>query len=138
MVLARALRNVMGPAASTSAADVSTMSSTALQAALREYEVERSSRVLKISVRSNLMGTVLQIPFAPVSPFPLLDSGSLTEHLLVSFVCCGEHSLHFLMVIDVTQHYAILGTCLLLMARTIACNCRWWQHATTPLRSFCR
>ena len=77
----------MGPAASTPAADVSTMTSTALQAALREYEVERSSRVLKISVRSNLMGTVLQIPFAPVSPFPLLDPGSLTEHLLVSFVC---------------------------------------------------
>ncbi|KAK9917380.1 hypothetical protein WJX75_003773 [Coccomyxa subellipsoidea] len=66
VVLARALRDVMGPAASTSAADVSTITSTALQAALREYEVERSSRVLKISVRSNLMGTVLQIPFAPV------------------------------------------------------------------------
>ncbi len=60
----------MGPAASTSAADVST--ATSLQTALREYEVERSSRVLKISVRSNLMGTVLQIPFAPVSAHPYL------------------------------------------------------------------
>ncbi|BDA48885.1 Monooxygenase 2 [Coccomyxa sp. Obi] len=66
VVLARALRDAMQPAASTSAADVSTMTSTAVQAALRDYEIERSRRVLKISVRSNLMGTVLQIPFAPV------------------------------------------------------------------------
>ena len=71
VVLARALRDAMQPAASPSAAYISTMTSTAVQAALRDYEIERSRRVLKISVRSNLMGTVLQIPFAPVSAFSL-------------------------------------------------------------------
>ncbi len=36
---------------------------------LREYENERKSRTRLITVRSNLMGQALQIPFAPVSHF---------------------------------------------------------------------
>ena len=36
---------------------------------LREYENERKSRTRLITVRSNLMGQALQIPFAPVSYF---------------------------------------------------------------------
>lgn len=78
VVLARTLRDVMGQQSSLPEAVASNMTSTAVEAALREYEVERSNRVLKISVRSNLMGTVLQIPYAPVRGFFLLSYNSGT------------------------------------------------------------
>lgn len=38
-----------------------------LQAALRAYEEERSRRCLPLTIRSWVFGTVLQIPFPPVT-----------------------------------------------------------------------
>ena len=129
-MLARALRDVIGPAASTSAANVSTVTSAALLAALREYEVERSSRVLKISVRSNLMGTVLQIPYAPVSPSP-----PHFPRLLVPLVSCGKQSLHILMMCC----HSLYVTCAAdADADETSTAPRSWQHATTLWRSFYR
>lgn len=48
---------------------------------LREYENERKSRTRLITVRSNLMGQALQIPFAPVSHFD-----SWQQHIYDAFV----------------------------------------------------
>lgn len=67
VVLARALRGVMQEHASSSGAtSLRTLPKAALAQALRDFERERTTRKLKISVRSNLMGAALQIPFGPV------------------------------------------------------------------------
>ena len=66
IVLARTLRDAMGGPAGQSGQPGSLVT-TRVDEALRNFERERTRRKLKISVKSNLMGTALQIPFAPVS-----------------------------------------------------------------------
>ena len=64
IVLARTLRNALGGSGSPS---LKQQTLVKVDEALREFERERTRRKLKISVKSNLMGAALQIPFAPVS-----------------------------------------------------------------------
>ena len=105
VVLARALREVMEAHESSSGASVSTLPRAALAQALRSFERERSARKLKIAVRSNLMGAVLQIPFGPVRA----HGGSL--HVM----CMDVHVVVPPLVLTKLQ-----------------LPCRWWQRATTP------
>lgn len=116
----------MQAAASTSAADVSTMTSTAAQAALRDYEIERSRRVLKISVRSNLMGTVLQIPFGPVSAPQLLKS--------VLIASCAMHWCPWSMsvlILRLAKNCRTLRKCSSRhLTLRVLLLCRLWQRAT--------
>jgi hypothetical protein len=82
VVLARALREVMQAHASSPGASVSTVPRAALAQALRSFERERSAHKLKIAVRSNLMGAVLQIPFGPVRAHCLF-ADHITAHVFV-------------------------------------------------------
>ena len=66
IVLARSLRDAMGGPAGHSG-QLGSLVTTKVDEALRDFERERTRRKLKISVKSNLMGAALQIPFAPVS-----------------------------------------------------------------------
>ena len=63
-MLARTLRNALG---GSGAPSLKQQTLVKVDEALREFERERTRRKLKISVKSNLMGAALQIPFAPVS-----------------------------------------------------------------------
>ncbi len=70
-MLARSLRDAVGapnPSPGTASRSIAAMQ---LEPVLRQFEMERSQRVLKISVRSFLMGAALQVPFAPVRDPPL-------------------------------------------------------------------
>ena len=73
VVLARSIRDAIGAIPLGNGAGGSALAATQIQPALRDFERERSKRVLKISVRSYLMGAALQIPFAPVCS-PLLPT----------------------------------------------------------------
>ena len=64
IVLARTLRDALG---SPGAHGLKQHTLVKVDEALRDFERERTRRKLKISVKSNLMGAALQIPFAPVS-----------------------------------------------------------------------
>ncbi|CAL5223561.1 g6095 [Coccomyxa viridis] len=63
IVLARTLRDALGGSGSPS---LKQQTLVKVDEALRNFERERTRRKLKISVKSNLMGAALQIPFAPV------------------------------------------------------------------------
>ena len=64
IVLARTLRDALGGSGSPS---LKQQTLVKVDEALRNFERERTRRKLKISVKSNLMGAALQIPFAPVN-----------------------------------------------------------------------
>lgn len=66
IVLARTLKDAIG-GAEIGNGQLNSLVSTRVDAALRDFERERTRRKLKISVKSNFMGFALQIPFAPVS-----------------------------------------------------------------------
>ena len=109
---------------------------------LRDYEKERKSRTRLITVRSNLMGQALQIPFdpvcslnasahTPISIFAMknctasviahvthVTSSSQTQHLCIcaaQLPCRKPHSSH-----SQTCCYALSGICALLRWR---CTC---------------
>lgn len=70
VILARKVHTLLNPGSKSQDARPHTLRSIAtadLIAVLRDYENERKSRTRLITVRSNLMGQALQIPFAPVS-----------------------------------------------------------------------
>ena len=77
IVLARTLRDALGGPGSHSLKQHTLVK---VDEALRDFERERTRRKLKISVKSNLMGAALQIPFAPVSILEL--------RRLVLWACC--------------------------------------------------
>lgn len=66
IVLARTLQGAIGGRAGQSG-QLGSLVTTKVDEALRNFERERTRRKLKISMKSNLMGAALQIPFAPVS-----------------------------------------------------------------------
>jgi len=66
IVLARTLKKAMGSSGAQNG-QLGSLVSTQVDQALRDFERERTRRKLKISVKSNLMGFALQIPFPPVS-----------------------------------------------------------------------
>ena len=68
IVLARTLRDALGGPGTHSLKQHTLVK---VDEALRDFERERTRRKLKISVKSNLMGAALQIPFAPVSALGL-------------------------------------------------------------------
>jgi len=61
-------------------------------AALRDYEVERSKRCLPLTIRANLFGAALQIPYPPVPTIrnlviqKRLNPGPFLDHTLYD---CG-------------------------------------------------
>ena len=70
VVLARMLREELRPSDLSNADRPQTLRSLLtpdLVQVLRQYEKERKARTRLITIRSNLMGQALQIPFAPVS-----------------------------------------------------------------------
>lgn len=70
VILARKVQSLLQPESHTKGARPTTLRSVAtsdLVQVLRDYEKERKSRTRLITIRSNLMGQALQIPFAPVS-----------------------------------------------------------------------
>lgn len=70
VVLARKVHDLLHPQSESKGAQPMTLRSVAtpdLVQVLREYEKERKARTRLITIRSNLMGQALQIPFAPVS-----------------------------------------------------------------------
>lgn len=71
VVLARALANAVqsGAAITTVATSGSGLQQQQqrLETALRGFEAERSGRCLPLTVRANIMGLLLQLPFEPVS-----------------------------------------------------------------------
>jgi hypothetical protein len=58
---------------------------TAVEPALRQFEVERSRRVLKISVRSYFMGSVLQASLPPVRSLVLSTFYKPKRHMHTFF-----------------------------------------------------
>ena len=75
VVLARKVHDLLHPRLEFKGARPMTLRSVAtpdLVQVLRDYEKERKARTRLITIRSNLMGQALQIPFAPVSSSPLL------------------------------------------------------------------
>ncbi|KAL3131346.1 hypothetical protein ABBQ38_000632 [Trebouxia sp. C0009 RCD-2024] len=69
VILARKVQSLLQPESHTKGARPTTLRSVAtsdLVQVLRDYEKERKSRTRLITIRSNLMGQALQIPFAPV------------------------------------------------------------------------
>lgn len=70
VILARKVHELLNPHSELKGARPTTLRSVAtpdLVQVLRDYEKERKSRTRLITIRSNLMGQALQIPFAPVS-----------------------------------------------------------------------
>lgn len=69
-MLARMLRDTLRPSDLSNGDRPHTLRSLLtpdLVQVLRQYEKERKARTRLITIRSNLMGQALQIPFAPVS-----------------------------------------------------------------------
>lgn len=66
VVLARQLAPLLQTSSSSSASRSSRLDAAAVAGALREYEAERSSRCLPLTVRSYAFGAALQLPYAPV------------------------------------------------------------------------
>ena len=70
IILARKVHDLLHPQSESKGARPTTVRSLAtpdLVQVLRDYEKERKNRTRLITIRSNLMGRALQIPFAPVS-----------------------------------------------------------------------
>lgn len=70
VILARKVHELLHPHSESKGARSTTLRSVAttdLVQVLRDYEKERKNRTRLITIRSNLMGQALQIPFAPVS-----------------------------------------------------------------------
>lgn len=65
-MLARTLKEAIGSSGAQNG-QLGSLVLTQIDQALRDFERERTRRKLKISVKSNLMGFALQIPFPPVS-----------------------------------------------------------------------
>ena len=70
IILARELKSALetGNKSSASSQSLTAAPAKALADALQRYEKERSSRVLPITIRSFLMGSLLQIPLPVVTP----------------------------------------------------------------------
>ena len=108
--------------------------STKVDEALRDFERERTRRKLKISVKSNLMGAALQIPFAPVSPgkFTNVFVGCCLLVWEVIWDSCmvmllSDHATRQqsrLQTADITTRQYCLQT-----LTGILLPCRWWLHA---------
>lgn len=81
IVLARTLRDTLG---GPGAPGLKQHTLVKVDEALRDFERERTRRKLKISVKSNLMGAALQIPFAPVSD---LKNSQTCSRVCCSMVC---------------------------------------------------
>ena len=72
VILARKVHDLLHPQSEAKGARPTSLRSVAtpdLVQVLRDYEKERKNRTRLITIRSNLMGQALQIPFAPVSSF---------------------------------------------------------------------
>ncbi len=70
VVLARKVHDLLHPQSESKGVRPMSLRSVAtsdLVRVLRDYEKERKARTRLITIRSNLMGQALQIPFAPVS-----------------------------------------------------------------------
>ena len=83
--MARKMKGLLQPAAQTEGERPHSLRSVAtadLIQVLREYETERKSRTRLITVRSNLMGQALQIPFAPVC-HPATDTSIQVARLIL-------------------------------------------------------
>lgn len=108
IVLARTLRDALGGSGSPS---LKQQTLVKVDEALRNFERERTRRKLKISVKSNLMGAALQIPFAPVNNLgaPIMCSSMLflvmqgDQQLL-----CGDIAAQLLVCITPMTHQIVL------------------------------
>ena len=128
VILARKVHSLLHPQSESKGARPTSLRSVAtadLVQVLRDYEKERKSRTRLITIRSNLMGQALQIPFAPVSnPGPL-------PQLLVAQTCTG---LHYCWAIDV----AVVATCTVTKHTfIILCDCcRYVQYGILWSKTF--
>lgn len=103
IVLARTLRDALGGSGSPSLKQHTLVK---VDEALRDFERERTRRKLKISVKSNLMGAALQIPYAPVSELKVPRQVKMLSPVMQGDrqLLCGGIAAHLLVCITLMTH----------------------------------